>query len=112
MKNALAHRIGHISKWNVGETFGVPHTFAPNLSIAEAFVAVGIALTRIFIGSLTFALWGVAAWITYSAIGNHPILRIVAMLPIAVLFLASLAALMLAISSLVNWLHRKHVPSI
>jgi hypothetical protein len=107
MKTALTERLTHISKWNVGENFGVPHTFNPNLSIGEALLAVLIALGRIFVGCLDFALWGVAAWVTYDAIGN-PVLRVVALVPIALLFLASLAALMYGISLLVNWAHRKH----
>jgi hypothetical protein len=107
MKNALTQRLGNISKWNVGEAFGVPHTFTPSLSIAEALFAVVIALGRIFVGSLNFALWGVAAWIIFDSIHN-PILRVVALLPIALLFVGSMAALMIGISSLVNWVHRKH----
>jgi hypothetical protein len=111
MKTALTERLTHISKWNIGENFGVPHTFNPNLSVGEALFAVLVALGRIFAGCFNFALWGVAAWITYEAIGN-PILRVLALLPIALLFLASTAALMFGISLLVNWAHRVHSPSI
>lgn len=105
MKNELSQRL---TKWNVGDTFGVPHTFNPNLSLTEAVVAVGIAFTRIFLGSLNFSLWGVAVWMTYAAISN-PIVRVIAVLPIILLFLISTAALMLGITTAVNWVHgRKH----
>jgi len=112
MKHALTDRLGDISKWNVGETFGVPHTFNPDLTLREALVAVAVAFSRIFLGSLVFALWGVAAWTTYDAIRN-PILRTLALLPIVVLFLVSMAALMAAITFVVNRAHRrKSAPSI
>jgi hypothetical protein len=92
-------------KYNVGEAFGVPHTFNPNLSLIEAVFAVAIAFTRIFLGSMLFALWGVAAWMTYAAIPN-PVLRTLAVAPIVALFVLSMFLLMLAITSVVNWLHR------
>jgi hypothetical protein len=111
MKNALTQRLGHLSKWNAGQTFGVPYTFAPNLTIAEALVAVVVAVGRIFVGSINFAAWGVTAWITYGAIHN-PILRILAVLPIAILFVASTAAFMIGITAVVNWTRRKLSPSI
>jgi hypothetical protein len=105
MKNELAHRL---SKWNLGDTFGVPHTFTPNLSIFEAAVAALVAFTRIFLGSVNFSLWGVAAWMTYAAISN-PVLRVIAVLPIILLFVITTAALMLGITTAVNWAHgRKH----
>src|SRR5450432_1188741 len=96
-------RMTALSKFNVGEAFGVPHTFNPNLSLIEALFAVAIAFSRIFLGSLLFALWGVAAWTTYAAISN-PMLRILAVVPIVLLFLVSILTLMLAISSFVTWL--------
>jgi hypothetical protein len=99
----LHARMAALSKFNVGEAFGVPHTFNPNLSLLEAVFAVAVAFTRIFLGSLLFALWGVAGWTTWGAIGN-PVLRIVAVLPIALLFFVSIAAMMVGISSLVDWL--------
>jgi len=96
-------RMTAITKFNVGEAFGVPHTFNPNLSLLQALFAVAVAFSRIFLGSLLFALWGVAAWMAYAAVGN-PALRIIVVIPIVLLFLLTLLTLMLGISSLAEWL--------
>ena len=98
------------SRFSVGETLGLPYTFNPGLSLGEAILAVIVAFTRIFLGSVLFSLWGVAAWMIYAAIGN-PILGVLAVLPIIALFAISMAALMLAISNLVDWIHRKLLAS-
>jgi hypothetical protein len=99
-------RMTALSKFNVGEAFGVPHTFNPNLSLSQAVLAAGIAFSRIILGSMLFALWGVAGLLTYAAIAN-PALRILAVVPIILLFLLSLVTLMLGISMFINWLHRR-----
>jgi hypothetical protein len=44
------------------EQFALPHQFTPRLSLFGACVAIAAALTRIFVGSLIGALWGVAIW--------------------------------------------------
>jgi hypothetical protein len=95
-----------LSAVSLGETFGVPYTFNPDLTLVEAVWAVLFALSRIFLGSLVFALWGVCAWTTFAAIHNA-VLRILAMLPILLLFLASMAILMIAITRTAAWIQRK-----
>ena len=50
------------------ERFATPHTFNPALSLSEALVAVAVAFTRIFLGSLLFAIYGVYAFVAWIAI--------------------------------------------
>jgi hypothetical protein len=95
-----------LKRRSIAEIFAVPHSFNPNLTLVEALVAVAIAFSRIFLGSLLFAVCGVGGWLTYAAIGN-PWLRGLALLPIVLLFLATLALLMIGISSLANRILRK-----
>jgi hypothetical protein len=53
------------------ERFALPHQFTPRLSLYGAFIAVTGALARIFLGSLTGALWGIAIWL--SSVSTHSV---------------------------------------
>jgi hypothetical protein len=76
----------------------VPYTFNPNLRIVDALVAVAGSLARIFSACVLFAVWGGVSALAWSAIGNH-FWRAVAVLLLVLLFLAGLAALMIAITA-------------
>jgi hypothetical protein len=85
------------------EKFAVPHQFQPRLSLSGALVAVTGALARILLGCLIAALWGVWIWLT--AVSPHSIFwKGAAILALAAGLAASLAALLWAISALVNYL--------
>jgi hypothetical protein len=76
----------------------LPHTFNPDLGLAEALFAVAACLTRIFGACLLFALWGgFSAW-AWSAIASH-FWRMAAVGPLVLMFLGALAALMLAVNA-------------
>jgi len=78
------------------EKFAVPHQFQPRLSLYGAFVAVMGALTRILLGSLTGALWGVQIWLAIAS--NHStIWKSLAVFGLTAGLAGSLAALMWAI---------------
>jgi hypothetical protein len=49
------------------EKFAIPYQFQPRLTLWGAFVQVSAALTRIFVGSLIGALWGVQIWMAYAS---------------------------------------------
>jgi len=84
---------------SVGARLAVPHTFKPELSFGEALLAISAALARIFGGCLLFALWGgLCAW-AWGAIASH-FWRLVAVLPLALMFPAVLAGLMTTISAI------------
>jgi hypothetical protein len=76
----------------------VPYTFNPNLSLGGALVAVAACLARIFSACVLFAVWGGVSALAWSAIENH-FLRAAAVLLLVLLFLAGLAALMIAIAA-------------
>jgi hypothetical protein len=83
------------------ERFAIPHTFAPRLSLLDAVVFSLTALARIFLGSLLFALWGVCALTAWTAIHN-PLLRVLAVTPLVLAFLLTLALTMIGITLLGN----------
>ena len=85
------------------ERFAIPYTFKPQLSFAEALVAVAASLLRIFLGSLLFAIWGTYSLLAWTAVRNY-FWRAAALLPLFVLFLLSFVVLMLAISALARTL--------
>lgn len=91
---------------SVLQQFATPHTFTPNLTLAQALVAVVAALCRIFLSCFTFAVWGVCVWTTWDTIPNIA-LRLLAILPQILLFLVSLVVLELAISSILKRLWPK-----
>jgi hypothetical protein len=78
--------------------FAMPYTFGPDLSLAGALVAVAGCLTRIFSAVALFAVWGSLSVRAWSTIANG-FFRVAAELPLLLLFLAGLAALMIAIST-------------
>ena len=86
---------------SVYERFAIPYTFKPQLSFAEALVAVAGALLRIFLGSLVFAIWGTYSLQAWAAITSN-VWRVAAVLPLLLLFLLPMAAVMIGISALVR----------
>jgi hypothetical protein len=93
------------------ERFAIPYSFKPRLSFAEAVVAAGGALLRIFLGSFLFAVWGTYSFLAWSTIRNF-FLRGIVLVVLIVLFAVCMALLMLAISALVRmvWPHRREHP--
>ncbi len=85
----------------VYERFRIPYTFKPQLSFREALIATAGAFLRVFLGSLLFAVWGVYSLVIWTTI-RSPFWRASVLLPLFVLFLLSIALLMLAISVLVR----------
>jgi hypothetical protein len=79
------------------ERLPIPHTFGPRLSILKAFVFAIGSLTRIFLGSLLFALWGTAGLMTWGAVEN-PFLRVLATTPMLVGFLACTGAMLVLVT--------------
>jgi ABC-type uncharacterized transport system permease subunit len=83
----------------VQDTFAIPHTFKPRLGFLDALVATLASLCRIFLGSLLFALVGVLAMRTASAMPNA-VLGILVVIPFLVVFVVLLSVLLRAISSI------------
>ena len=93
---------------SVGEALAIPHTFNPSLTFAGALIAVVSALTRIFLGCMLLAMWGVGTLTAWSRIHNHFFAGL-AMIPLILLLLALFASLMIAISTVVTWISpRRH----
>ncbi len=83
------------------ERFAIPYTFKPQLSLAEAIIAVGIAFLRIFLGSMLFAIWGTYSLVAWNSIRGS-FWRVAALVPMVALFVLALGLLMLGISALVR----------
>ena len=77
------------------EQFAVPFMFQPQLTPSQAFTAALRAFLRIILGSMLFGVWGGYALLMWVSIPN-PILRVAAMIPMIVLFLALLCGLLIA----------------
>jgi hypothetical protein len=84
---------------SVGERFAIPYAFKPELGFSEALIGIGGAFLRILLGSLLFAIWGTSSLMAWAAIGSC-FWRITALVLLFLLFLLSMAVLMLAISTL------------
>ena len=84
----------------------IPHTFKPRLSFREASVAVFAAFSRIFFGSLLFAIWGSYSLAAILAIRSN-VLRVALALPLIALFLLLFGLLMLAIAKMMRALWPK-----
>ena len=76
--------------------FALPHQFTPRLSLFGACIAIAAALTRIFVGSLIGALWGVAIW-SMAASKQWIAVKSLVILLLVVGLAASLTALMWAV---------------
>jgi len=94
----LAQPLHPAGRRSIAERFAVPHAFPPDLSFPEALIAVAAALSRIVLGSVLFAVWGVFSARAWSAIPSH-FWRATAILPLALLFLMPFTALMVGISA-------------
>jgi hypothetical protein len=88
------------------ERLALPHDFKPRLSFGEAVIAVAATVTRIFLGSLLFAVWGTYSFMAWNTIQNV-FLRVMVLLPLLLLFFLFFALLMIAISAVqrVIWHH-------
>jgi hypothetical protein len=83
------------------ERFAIPHTFKPQLSLAEAAISAAGAFLRILLGSILFAVWGTYTFYVWSTIRNL-FLRGSAVLGLFLLFAVAFTFLMLLISALVR----------
>ncbi len=83
------------------ERLAIPFTFKPQLSFLEAVIATAGAFSRVFLGSLLFAVWGTYSLVAWTRIHN-PFLRVGVQLPLFLLFLFSFFLLMFAIAALVR----------
>jgi hypothetical protein len=92
---------GHAGDARVFERLPIPHTFKPQLSFTEAVIGTAGAFSRIFLGSLLFAVWGSYSLVAWTAIRNQ-FWRIGALLLMFFLFLLTFVLLMLGISALVR----------
>jgi hypothetical protein len=81
------------------ERFALPHDFKPRLSFVEAMVSVVTTVTRIFLASLLFAVWGTYSFLAWNTI-HRAWLRVMVLLPLLLLFLLFFALLMIAISAI------------
>jgi len=89
------------------EKFAVPHAFQPRLSVYGAFVSVSAALARIFLLSLTGALWGVGIWM--AADSSHSMVWKSASIGTLAMGMAmTLAAELWAVQAMVNRLTPPH----
>ena len=91
---------------SVFSRLAVPYTFSPSLSLGDGLFSIAVCLTRIFSASVLFAVWGGISALTLRLIENR-FWRAIALLPLVLLFLAGLAALMIAISFLETMIARK-----
>ena len=91
---------------SVYERFAIPHTFKPQLSIAEALISVAGAFLRILLGSILFGFSGAYTILAWNSIQN-PFWRVLAVLFLVSVFVISFTFLMLAISALVRMLWPK-----
>lgn len=96
VSDSLKERLRASSGISLSRIFGIPHSFNPNLSLLEALWAVILTICRIFLGSTLFAAFGVAAWVTWSALPNL-FLQSASLVLISGLFLGALLALLLGI---------------
>jgi hypothetical protein len=85
----------------LAERFAIPHAFTPNLSVSEAIVAALGAMTRIVLGSLLFAIWGVYSIRSFESIENH-FWRAAVVAPLVLTFAVLFAALMIGISAVLK----------
>ena len=98
---AFSHTLTSAAQLGVFEEYSAPHTFQPRLTVREAFIASIAALVRIVLGSMTFAVWGVAMWLTWANAPNLA-LRILFVLPEAFLFFCTMVLLQAGISAAVK----------
>ena len=79
------------------ERLAVPHTFQPRMSLGAATFAAVVALVRIFLGSMLFAVWGGCIWALWAMIRN-PVWRYVALVPLIAGLVVTMGLLMIGIS--------------
>jgi hypothetical protein len=89
------------------ERLVLPHDFKPRLSFGEAVIAVASTISRIFLGSLLFAVWGTYSFMAWTTIQNL-FLRVLVLLPLLLLFFLFFALLMIAISAVERVISQHH----
>jgi hypothetical protein len=83
------------------EKLALPHQFQPRLTVYGAVVAVSGALARVFLVSLTGALWGVGIWM--AADSSHTMIWKSATIgSLATGMAMTLAAVLWAVQAVVN----------
>jgi hypothetical protein len=82
-----------------GERFPIPYTFQPRLGFIQALIGIASAFLRILLGSFLFAIWGTYSLVAWSVIGNY-FWRAAALALLFLVFLLSLAAMLLVVSAL------------
>jgi hypothetical protein len=92
------------------EQFALPHQFTPRLSLFGAVVAIMAALTRILVGSLIGALWGVRIWLA-AASAHSTVWKCFVILGLSAGLAASLAALLWAVQKVTMKLDPCATPS-
>jgi hypothetical protein len=83
------------------ERLAIPHSFKPQLSLAQAALAAGGAFLRIFLGSILFGFWGAYTYLACRAVKNI-YSRGALLLASIVLFIVLLMLLLMAITALVR----------
>ena len=93
------------------EKFEIPYQFQPRLSLYGGIVAIMGAMTRILLGSLFGALWGVAIW--SAAASHHAIVLKCILIPIYAAGLTlSMTALMWAVTKTTKILDPSSAPPV
>ena len=83
------------------ERFAIPHSFKPQLSLAEAALAAGGAFLRILLGSILFGFWGAYTYLACRAVKNV-YSRSALLFASVALFAVLLTLLLMAITALVR----------
>jgi ABC-type sulfate transport system permease component len=95
-----------LAEFRTLDRFRTPHTFNPPLTFLEACVAVVGALTRIFLGSLLFAVFGAFIWTAWAT--NHdPWRRTALVLSLFITIFALLAGVLMGVQAAVNGTMRR-----
>lgn len=79
------------------ERFRVPYQYQPQTTVAGAGYFALVALIRIFLGSLLFAVWGASIWMVCATFHNLTV-RIALVIPLAAGLVITMALLMIGIS--------------
>ena len=79
------------------ERFRVPYQYQPQTTVAGAGYFALVALVRIFLGSLLFAVWGATIWMVCATYSNT-IVRVALVIPLLAGLAITMALLMIGIS--------------
>jgi hypothetical protein len=90
------------------QQFAVPYQFQPKLTVGDAIVKVFLALVRIFLGSILFALWGEYSFLTWNTLDNV-FGRVLILAVLLAIFLTALGAMLIGVNVVSRRLHRVKV---